>query len=155
LLMQDGAHSFTSEERAMISRVLELPSRTVGQAATPLARTATIQTDTPVAEVLRLVRERNLTRLPVWGRRDGQRRIVGVLNVNRLLFVADLDPARRAEEFLKPAVFLGERMRLDEALRRLQRSGQRLAVVLGNDGHELGVLSLEDILAGLVGEVRL
>lgn len=155
LVMQEGAQAFTSEERAMIGRVLDLPSRNVGQAATPLSKSATIRTDTAVAEILALVRERNLTRLPVWGMRDGQSRIVGVLNVDDLLFQAKLDPARRAQEFLKPAVFLGERMKLDEALRRLQRSGQRLAVVLGNDGHEVGILSLEDILAGLFGEVRL
>jgi CBS domain containing-hemolysin-like protein len=155
LVMQEGAQAFSSEERAMISRVLELPSRTVGQVATPLAKTATIHTDTPVADILALVRERNLTRLPVWGMRDRQKRIVGVLNVDHLLFQPALDPARRAEDFMKPAVFLGERMRLDEAMRRLQRSGQRLAVVLANDGHEMGILSLEDILAGLFGEVRL
>lgn len=155
LVMQEGARSFTSEERAMISRVLDLPSRTVGQAATPLARTATINTDTPAAEVLAMVRQRHLTRLPVWGERDGERRIVGVLNVNQLLFDPALDAARPAEAFMKPAVFLGERMRLDEALRRLQRSGQRLAVVLANDGREMGVLSLEDILASVFGAVKL
>jgi putative hemolysin len=153
-VMQESAQAFSSEERAMISRVLELPSRTVGQATTPLAKTTTIRTDTPVSEVLALVRERNLTRLPVWGRHEGHERIVGVLNVNHLLFAAELAPARRAEEFMGPAVFLGERMKLDEALRRLQRSGQRLAIVLANDGRELGILSLEDILAGLFGEVK-
>jgi len=155
LVMQEGALAFTSEERAMISRVLALPGQNVGQAATPLDKTTTIRTDTSVAEILARVRERNLTRLPVWGARDGQQRIVGVLNVDHLLFQGELDPARRAEEFLKPAVFLGERMRLDEAMRRLQRSGQRLAVVLANDGREMGILSLEDILARLFGEVKL
>ena len=139
----------------MIGRVLELPSRTVGQAATPLAKTTTVRTDTPVSEVLSLVREKHLTRLPVWGAHDGHERIVGVLNVNHLLFQADLAPSRRAEEFMGPAVFLGERMKLDEALRRLQRSGRRLAIVLANDGREMGILSLEDILAGLFGEVKL
>jgi CBS domain containing-hemolysin-like protein len=46
-------------------------------------------------------------------------------------------------------------MRLEEALRRMQRSGQRLAVVLSRDRRELGVISLQDILKAIFGEVNL
>ena len=139
----------------MIGRVLDLSNRTVGEATTLLDKTATLQAESTLAEALTLARERSLTRLPVWGTLDGRRRIIGVLNVDHLLYEGPVNLTRRAVEFIKPAVFLGQRMRLDEALRRLQRSGQRLAVVLGDDGGELGVLSLEDILAGVVGEVKL
>jgi CBS domain containing-hemolysin-like protein len=46
-------------------------------------------------------------------------------------------------------------MRLDAAMRQMQRSGQRLAVVLGPEQQELGIVSLTDILQTIFGEVRL
>ena len=46
-------------------------------------------------------------------------------------------------------------MRLEEALRRMQRSGRRLAIVLDSDQREIGIISLEDILNMIFGEVKL
>ncbi|MBE0544319.1 MAG: DUF21 domain-containing protein [Verrucomicrobia bacterium] len=153
--MKESAQVLSSEERTLINRVLELENQTVRQITRTLAETVTVNSETPVAEVLALCRERRLTRLPVWTIGDGRRRIVGMVNVNGLLFATELDPSRLVCEHLKPAVFLDEAMRLDAALSRMQRSGQRLAVVLGRDGREVGVVSLEDILKVIFGEVEL
>lgn len=154
LVMQESAQAFTSEERAMINRVLDLQTCTVGQFTTPLTQAVTVDAETPVAELLARCRERPLTRLPVWGRRDHQRRIVGVVNVDALLFEGAAAAGQTTAAYLKPAVYLDERMRLEEALRRLQRSGQRLAVVLARNGSEVGIISLEDILKRIFGEVN-
>jgi CBS domain containing-hemolysin-like protein len=56
---------------------------------------------------------------------------------------------------VKPALYLNEDQRLEDALRRMQRSGQRLAVVVGRDHRETGIVSLEDILKVIFGEVKL
>ena len=56
---------------------------------------------------------------------------------------------------MTPALFLREDLRLEDALRRLQRSGQRLAIVLGPDQRELGIISLQDILKVIFGEISL
>jgi CBS domain containing-hemolysin-like protein len=56
---------------------------------------------------------------------------------------------------MTPALFLGEDTRLEVALRRMQRAGERIAIVLARDGHEIGVASLEDILKVMFGEVKL
>ena len=87
--------------------------------------------------------------------RDSRRRIVGVVGLRTLLFAEDLDPKKTAGDFLKPALFLDQEMRLEVALRHMQRTGQRLAIVLGRDRAELGVISLQDILQVIFGEVRL
>jgi putative hemolysin len=155
LVMQESGQAFSSEERMMISHVLDLQKLTVGELPTPLAQTTTVELTTPIPEVLRLGRERQLTRLPVWGVRDGERRIVGVINVDAVLFQGDAGPDKLVADYVKPAVYLGERMRLEEALRRLQRSGQRLAVVLARDGRELGILGLQDILKLIFGDLTL
>src|SRR5437867_1887921 len=155
LVMQESGQGFTSEERAMINRVLDLQHLTVGQIATALEKAATVTTPTPMDEVLRLCRERNLTRLPVWQDEGNRRRIVGVVSLKTLLYQSDLDVKRTAGDYVKPALYLSEDMRLEEALRRMQRSGQRLGIVLGRDQRELGLVSLHDILKFIFGEVNL
>jgi len=155
LVMQESAQGLTSEERAMINRVLDLQHLTVGQIATALEKAATATTLTPMDEVLRLCRERNLTRLPVWQDEGNRRRIVGVVSLKTLLYQGDLDVKKTAGDYVKPALYLSEEMRLEEALRRMQRSGQRLGIVLGRDQREFGLISLHDILKFIFGEVSL
>jgi CBS domain containing-hemolysin-like protein len=154
VVMQESAQAFTSDERVMINRVLDLQNYTVGQIAIPLAKTVTVEKDTPVGEVLKLAQERNLSRLPVWELRDG-RRIAGLLAVNALLFSDALDLQSPAALHVTPALFMEEDVRLEVALRRMQRAGQRLAIVLARDGSEAGIVTLEDILKLMFGEVKL
>ena len=58
-------------------------------------------------------------------------------------------------EFVKPALYLDEDLRLEVALQRMQRGGQRLAIVLGRNRKESGILSLQDVLKVIFGEVSL
>jgi CBS domain containing-hemolysin-like protein len=154
-VMQDSAQTLTSEERAMINRVLDLQTLTVRQVMTPLSRAATVTTQTTLAEVLRICKETKLTRLPVWQTRDNKTRIIGLLHLNSLLFQPALDISRLVGEYTKPALYLDEDLRLEVALRRMQRGGQRLAIVLARDRNEIGILSLQDVLKIIVGEVSL
>ena len=58
----------------------------------------------------------------------------------------------RAEEHLRPALFLDDTLRVEEALRRLQRGGEPFAVVLGPDGRERGIVTLWDVLRAMFGD---
>jgi CBS domain containing-hemolysin-like protein len=155
LVMQESAQAFTSEEKTMINRVLDLQSLTVRQAMKPLSVTVTITTETPVSEVFKLSREKQLTRMPVWEEHDQRRRIVGVINLNSLLYQSDIASEQRAGAYVQAGLYVNEDMRVEVALRRMQRSGQRLAVVLGRDGREIGTLELQDVLEFIFGEVSL
>jgi CBS domain containing-hemolysin-like protein len=76
-----------------------------------------------------------------------------VISLKALLYDEGFDPDRRSGECLQPALFVAEDMPVEEALRRMQRSGQRLAILLGSGRREVGLVSLEDILRFLFGEV--
>jgi len=154
-VMQESAQALTSDERAMVNRVLDLQNFTVRQVATPLAQTVAIEAQTPVRDMLALAREKKLSRLPVWETRDGRRRIAGLLALDVLLFRGDLDLEKPALAYMAPALFVDEGMRLEIALRLMQRAGHRLAIVLGRDRAETGIVSLEDILKVMFGEVKL
>lgn len=155
LVMQESAQVFTSEERTMINRVLDLQALTVRQAMRPLEQTVVMTAEMPVSAALALCRERKFTRLPVWEQRDGRQRIIGLLALNTVLYQPDLEVSRPIGEFMKPALFLDEDLRLELALQRMQRSGQRLAIVLGREQREIGILTLQDVLKTIFGEVSL
>jgi putative hemolysin len=154
-LMQESAQALTGDERAMINRVLDLQNFTVHQIAIPLARVATIEKQTSVGDAMALAREKKFSRMPIWETRDGRRRISGLFLLGPLLFRNDVDLTKPVSTHMTPALFVNENMRLEIALRLMQRAGHRLAIVLARNGKEIGVLSLEDILRVLFGEVRL
>lgn len=155
LIMQETGQSFSSEEKAMINRVLDLQNLTVRLIVIPLNKTVTVPMDTPMSEVLRICQERHLTRLLVEQDIGGRRRILGLVSLKTALYRPDLDLTKTAGDYVKPALYLNESLRLEEAMGRMQRTGQRLAVVLDRDRKEAGIVSLEDMLRSLFGEVRL
>jgi CBS domain containing-hemolysin-like protein len=153
--MQESAQSFTSDERAMINRVLDLQNFTVRQIARPLIRVASVEIEMSLGAAMTLAQEKKHSRLPVWERRDGKRRIAGLLSLGPLLFRDNVDLTRPVSAHMTPALFVNENTRLDVALRLMQRAGHRLAIVLARNGAETGAVSLEDILKVLFGEVKL
>jgi putative hemolysin len=155
MVMQESAAGLTSEERGMINRVLDLQNLTVRQITTPLSKAVTVSVETPVSDALALARERGLSRLPVWRSEGRRRRIAGLLSLRSLLYAGSADGKKTAGDFLKPALYLNDETRLEVALRQMQRTGQRLAIVLAGDRTELGIVSLQDILKVIFGEVRL
>jgi putative hemolysin len=155
LVMQESAAAFSNEKRAMISRVLDLQSLTVRQVDRPLSEAVVVMRDTPMAEVFGLCSARQLTRLPVCLDRDGRKHVVGIIDLDTLIFRADLDRSQPAGDYVKPALYLEEDLRLEVALQRMRRGGQRLAIVLGRDRQEVGIVTLEDILKVVFGEVKL
>jgi putative hemolysin len=150
-VMQEAAPDLTREEKAMINRVLDLPNRRVRHVMVPMANATSVLAETPMREVLALCRDRNLTRVPAF---DSQtRRVAGVVNLERILYLTDLDPEKPARDYLQPALFLSEEMLLEEALRRMQHTGQRQAVVLGRADRETGIISLQDVFKVIFGDV--
>lgn len=152
---QESAQVFTSDERAMITRVLDLENIAVRQIMRPLSEATTIAADATVAEALTVFRESGFTRLPVWQEHNRIRRIAGLISADDLIYHAELAAETRVSALLTPGLFLAEDIRLDVVLERMQRGGQRLAVVLGRDGREVGIVGLQDILKAVFGEVQL
>ena len=154
-VMAEAATALTGDEHAMVNRVLDLQHFKVEQISVPLEKTITVDAQKTLREALVVARQKNLSRLPVWEVREGQRRIAGLLDVTALLFVENLEENKTVAEFMSPAVFLEAGTRLEVALRRMQRAGQRLAIVLTPERREAGVVALEDILKLMFGEVKL
>jgi CBS domain containing-hemolysin-like protein len=153
--MQESGAALQPAERTLINRVLDLQTRTVGQIATPLEQADTLTVATPVAEIITLCRDRQHTRLPVWNHAAADRRIAGVVSLRNLIYGPENPAKVTAGDYLRPALFLPESTRLEEALQRLQRSGEHLAIIVDAAGRERGLVTIGDILRVLFGEVAL
>lgn len=153
-VMQESVQGLTSDERVMINRVLDLHGLSVQHAMRPLENMASLDADARMDDALALWRSQHLTRLPVWETRQGMRRIAGLLHMDDVIFGGEIDPARSVRDFLEPALFISADLRLEVGLRRMQRSGERLAVVLGRDQREIGIITLHDMLRIIFGEVN-
>ena len=154
-MMRESGQALTDDEHAMVNRILDLQNFTVGQVAKPLAETPTVEAQTPLRAALARARENNISRLPVWEVRDGQRRVAGLLDIRPLVYREQLDVEKPASAYMLPAVFVNEGIRLEVALRLMQRAGQRTAIVLSRDHKEIGVVKLKDILKVMFGEMKL
>jgi CBS domain containing-hemolysin-like protein len=153
--MQESGGQLTTEERTMINRVLDLQSLTVRHITKPISLAATVNMQSPLNDVLAISRDRRVTRLPVWEVREGRRRVAGIISIVTVLYEANAATNKTAADFVRPALYVEEDLRLETALQRMQRSGQRLAVVLGRDQREIGIITLTDILKLIFGDVSL
>jgi putative hemolysin len=151
-MLEGSGSPLTTDERTMISRVLDLQRRTAGAVARPMDRVVSVNDDTPAAEIVRLCREHGVGRVPVWRTEDGRRRIIGIVPLNAVLFSPEGGAGRLARDFLQAAVFVDADTPLDQVLERLRRAGRRVAIVMGPDGREAGLIGLRDILRHIFGE---
>ena len=155
LAMQDTSQNLTSEERGMISRVLDLQRLTVRQIAVPFSRFPHVTASMPVRDILALSRDHPGHFFPVWHEEKNQKRIIGIVNLKTFLYQADLKPSEPIRNYLASALYLREDLQIEQALRRMKRTGQRIAIILDLNRREMGVVSLDEILKVIFGEVKL
>ena len=154
-LMQESGQGFTTEERAMISRVMDLEKLTVRSQLVPWDRVVSLESAASMDAVMEAAREHRFTRMPVWEKQGGRREVVGLISLKRLLFETEIDPAKTADDYTTPALFVDESKRLEDALQLMQRTGHRMALVQDRRKRPVGIVCLEDILRVIFGEVRL
>ena len=154
-VMQESSQALTSDEHAMVNRILDLQHFTVGQIARPLSDVVAVAAEMSLREVLKLAREKNVSRLPVWEMRGGQRRLGGLIEIGPLLYRDGIDLDKPVSTAMTPAVFVNESVRLEIALKLLQRAGQRMGIVLSRERNEIGIVTFKDIFKVMFGEVKL
>jgi putative hemolysin len=141
-----GRSGGTAAERKarLAARLFQFSSMKVGEVQIPIATVQSVSAEAGVNEVLAVTRQHGYSRLPVWtGSPDT---ITGVLVVKDLLSA----PTRRIRRISR----VNQSDRALAVLRQMQHRGEHLALVIDEAGKVTGILSLEDLLEELVGEIR-
>ena len=139
------------ESRAMLEGVLRMADMTAGDVMVAAPRMDLLAIDAPYDELLAAVIGTGHSRFPVY---EGQRE-----NILGTLMAKDLLKLQRAPELnlrtlLRPAVFVPESKNLNELLREFRSNRNHLAIVIDEFGNTAGLITIEDVLEEIVGEIE-
>lgn len=139
-------------ERELIHNVFEFAAETVRDCMVGRTAVTVVSIDRPLGELVDLFRSTEYSRIPAYeGSMDG---IVGVLHARDVLGAAVAGGHALPQTLIRPTIFVPPNAQLDEVLARMKRSGHHMAIVVDEHGGFQGIVTLEDILEELVGEIR-
>jgi putative hemolysin len=151
LSRQQGA--LAAEESAILQAVLTFGDRPARDVMIPRGRVVSIPVRSSFAEIETVCRENRYSRYPVW--RESPDDVVGILHVKDLFDVTDeeertFDLSKR----LRPAVLVPEMKRSEDLFREMRRRRLHMAVVVDDAGAVAGIVTLEDLIEEIVGDIR-
>jgi magnesium and cobalt transporter len=139
------------ESRLMLEGVLRMADLTAGDVMVPATRMDLLSIDSPVEDILATVIDTAHSRFPV--HEGGRENIIGILLAKDLLKLHRA-PELNLRTLLRPAVFVPESKRLNELLRDFRSNRNHLAVVIDEFGNTAGLITIEDVLEEIVGEIE-
>ena len=143
-----------SATQLFIENIFDLPQRTVEQVMTPRTQVVGIPITADVTTVIRFICETRKTRYPVY--RDNLDQITGILHIKDFARFQSESPGKPLdlEKLTRPATFIPENLVLDRMLLRFQKERLQLAIVIDEFGGMAGVVSQEDLIEEVVGEIQ-
>jgi putative hemolysin len=139
-------------QREMLESVIELGSTFVREVMIPMPDVVSIPESATVGEIKELLKVKGHTRYPAF--RDRVDEIIGVLNVFDLLFSErHLPPGAPVKRYLRPVPVIPETKRIDVLLFELQKERAPMAVVVNEFGACIGIVTVEDIVEEIMGEI--
>ena len=146
---EDGV--IESDEKEMIYNVFDLGDATAKDIMVPRVHVTFADVESTYDELIDIFREDKFTRLPVY--RDSQNNIVGIINMKDLLLY-DKNTEFVIDNFLRKPHFTYERKSISDLLVEMKDSTFNIAIVLDEYGDMAGLITLEDILEEIVGEIH-
>lgn len=141
-------------EREMLHAIIDLGALTAEQVMIPRTDMVAVEADTPLDEIIGLVTETNYTKFPLYD--DKLDQILGVLHIKDLLRAMVETPnwhSHSARTLAREAMFVPETMAVDDLLHQFRVQRQHIAIVMDEYGGTAGLVTLEDLLEEIVGEV--
>lgn len=142
-----------ADEVAMLQGVLEVAETQVRDVMVPRSQMVVVERDTPKDEVLKIIVEAGHSRFPVIG--EDRDEIVGVLLAKDVLrhFVETPDQPFELKRYMRAAVVIPETKRLNTLLKEFRLNRNHIAMVVDEYGTTSGLLTIEDVLEEIVGEI--
>jgi len=134
-------------EKEMIRSVLELTQTSVQEIMTPRPDIRLLSVDASQQEALRFLREIKHSKIPVY--KDNRDNIVGILYAKDFFFSLDKD----FKTLIKPVFFVPATKKIDILLKDFQSQNSKVAIVVDEYGNTYGIVTFEDILEEIVGEI--
>jgi CBS domain containing-hemolysin-like protein len=154
VFLEEGAKEgvIEKEDQEMIESVLEFGDTLAKEIMTPRVNIAHVHLHATLAEIVAVIREKKKSRLPVIA--DKLDNVEGIILAKDVLDYWGSAAGFDIREILRPPFFIPETMRILELLKEMQRTNQKFAIVSDEFGGVSGVISMEDIIEEIVGDIK-
>ncbi|WP_295096610.1 hemolysin family protein [uncultured Fibrobacter sp.] len=148
------AEGLEKEEQQMILNIFDFVETPVREIMTPRVEMCAIDVDTPLEDLVKVLNNERHSRLPVY--KDTMDNIVGILSNRDFLewYTEHGDEPFDIMKIVMPPVFVPYHKKIDDLLTELRKTGNQLAIVIDEYGGTAGLVTLEDILEEIVGEIK-
>ena len=153
-LLEEGEEQglITPQEGQMINSIFEFRDTLIHEIMTPRPEIVFADIQIAIPDVLKLIIKEGFTRIPVYS--ESPDNIIGILNAKDLLVCVDApENCPNIRELIKPPYMVPETMRIVDLLRAFQAKKNHMAIVIDEFGGVRGVITLEDVLEEIVGEI--
>jgi CBS domain containing-hemolysin-like protein len=140
------------DERQLINNVFDFTESTVESVMVPRTEIEALDAELSASEMLEVFEQTGYSRMPVY--RDSLDNVIGVLLYKDLSRAVRKGQKVAVEELIRPPIFLPTSVKLNDALRTLRRSSEHMALVVDEHGGVEGMVTLEDLLEEIVGDIR-
>ncbi|KXZ63501.1 HlyC/CorC family transporter [Acinetobacter venetianus] len=153
-LVQNSRRFLEPDTVAMLEGVLDLPATKIREVMTPRTAIISLQEDDQLFDILDVLIESAHSRFPVFSA-DQSDNVVGILLAKDLLpFLTERNVNVDIRALMRQPVFVPESARSDQVLRMLKNTQTHIAIVIDEYGSTSGLVTLEDILEEIVGEIE-
>jgi CBS domain containing-hemolysin-like protein len=153
MFTEDDLVSLDRRNREMVRSILRLDTTNVREIMVPRLDMVAVEVNSPLSDVVELMGQSGHSRLPVY--EESIDHIVGVIHSRDLLtLLARPRPDSSLRDVSRPAFFIPETKRLDDLLEELQQKSLQMAIVVDEYGGTEGLVSMEDLLEEIVGEIE-
>jgi putative hemolysin len=139
-------------EYEIINRVLEFTETTAKEIMIPRPDVVALEIDTPYKEIIKVITEEGFSRIPVY--KETIDNVVGILYAKDLIRIIERDEKIILENNIRPASFVPETKKISQLLREFQQQKIHLAIVIDEFGGTEGIITFEDIIEEIVGEIH-
>ena len=143
--------SIEEDEKEWIQNVFEFNDISVTEIMTREPDVVSFQVDTPSTEILDTIKDSGLSRFPVYG--DDKNDILGILNARDFLINLNSGEHKSVEELLRPAYMVPDSIHADKLFSDMQEKKTHIAIVVDEYGQSVGIITLEDLLEEIVGNI--
>ena len=154
-LLEEGEEQglITSLEERMINSIFDFRDTLAAEIMTPAAEIVSFDASTQIPEMIDAVIDEGFTRIPIY--LDNTDRIIGILHAKDLLKICarSNNQIMNLEDYLNPVFYVPEDKPIDALLRDFQKNKTHMAVVIDEFGAVRGLVTLEDVLEEIVGEI--
>ncbi len=144
---------FSEEERKMIERILKLRDTTALDIMVPRTSMLCMPVDTPLDDLIQIIIKEGHTRIPVYEADSDH--IIGIVNAKDILkFWKKKEEKITLRDILRPPYFIPEARRVEDLLKEFKAKKSHMAIVIDEYGGTAGLITIEDILEEIVGEIQ-